>query len=61
MTSTRQMFLSNVLARIDQEISDAQSLGIDPGNDDLLFVVANVVSDLYESREKVEAQLMLDM
>jgi hypothetical protein len=55
------MFLSNVLARIDQEIADAQSLGIDPGNDDLLFVVANVVSDLYDSREKVEAQLMLDM
>ncbi len=60
MRNDYQMSLAIILSEIDQKIAHAQSIKIEPGNDELLHFVANVISDLYDSREEIEAQFMLD-
>lgn len=57
MISNYHMFLADTLGYIDQQIAHAQSFEIEQGNDELLLIVANVVSDLYDSRAKIESEL----
>ena len=57
MVSTYQIFLADTLARIDAQIAHAQSFNIERGDNELLAIVANVVSELYDSRDRVESQL----
>jgi hypothetical protein len=57
MIAAYQILLADALASIDQQIACAQSLEIEQGNADLLLSIAQVVSDLYDSRETVESYL----
>ncbi len=58
MITTYQMFWADLLANIDQQIAHVQSFKIERGDDELLLTVAKVLSDLYDSRDQVTAQLM---
>jgi hypothetical protein len=60
MRCTYHMFLADTLSRIDEQIAHAQSFNIERGNDEMLLVVANVVSDLYDTKDKIESQLRFE-
>lgn len=61
MRTNYQLSLATLFSEIDKQIAKAQTTSIEPGNDDHLFIVAKLTSDLYDSREKVEAQLALEI
>jgi hypothetical protein len=55
--ATPHISWADVLAGIDEQISRVQSFGIEQGNDELLLIIANVLSALYDVQELIESRL----
>jgi hypothetical protein len=56
MSTARHARLTALLARLDQQIAEAEALTVEPADDDTLQRVTATLAELREAREDVEGK-----